>query len=66
MSHPLYIHAGTAVDASLFDPRSGKLESRYWERIFDSTGKALDAAMSKHKDAYPRLADDGRGSFPTC
>jgi hypothetical protein len=53
---PLYIHAGTAVDASLFDPRSGKLESWYWERTFDSAGKALYAAMPKHKDAYPRRA----------
>ncbi len=52
----LYIHAGSAVDAGLFDPRSGKLESWYWERKWGLAGKALYAAMPKHRDDYPRRA----------
>ncbi len=60
---PLYIQAGTAVDGSLFDPKSGKLETWYWERKFSTAGQALYAAMPKHKDDYPRRAIVGQATL---
>ena len=32
------------------------MESGYWEGKFGETGKALYAAMPKHRDDYPRRA----------
>ncbi len=60
---PLYIQAGTAVDASLFDSRSGRLESWYWEHKWGLAGKALYAALPKHKDDYPRRAIVGQAQL---
>ena len=53
----LYIHAGAAVEASLFDPRTGSLDAWYWKRKWGhDAGHALHAAMPQHKDDYPRKA----------
>jgi hypothetical protein len=61
---PLYIQAGTAVDGSLFDPRSGTLEAWYWERKFGKqAGQALFTSMPRHKDDYPRRAIVGQAQL---
>ncbi|GHO91518.1 hypothetical protein KSF_015660 [Reticulibacter mediterranei] len=59
---PLYLHAGSQVDDSLFDT-AGQLDHWYWQRCFGARGGQLARQMPQTSAEYSRKAIVGKAEL---
>ncbi len=59
---PIYLHAGSQVDESLFDT-AGQLDHWYWQQRFGERGVQLAQKMPQTSAAYPRKAIVGKAEL---